>query len=426
MSTLRKFTDTVQKIVSNPEILKKLYFSLMILVAFRALAAVPVVGIPADSLKNLFGNTGFGDLISTVSGNVLQTASLVAIGLSPYINASIILQLLTSVIPKLEEIKKEGTAGQRKISMWTRILTVPLALMQALVIYQLLITQGLMTKLESLEFVAMALSLTAGGIIMMWFSELISESGYGRGSGFIISLGILSTLPGSFSQNLKTKDPVEIAVLVGIYLVLIAVTVVVVEAERKVKLVYSRRVRGGGAMHESFLPVKIAQFGVMPVIFAVSLISFPQMVAQFLVGRPSLNPKVLSVAQKTVDLLSDPTFTNIATVVTVILFSFFYVTIVFNPKEIAENLQKQGAFIQGIRPGKQTEKYLRGVSMRLTAVGALYLAILAVLPNILQQIGILSYVFISGTGLLILVGVLLDVKRQVLSEIVTRSYDRYL
>ncbi len=417
--------QTLHKIYSNPEIRQKLYFSLLILVFFRALAAIPVVGIPSEALQNIFGNTGFGDLVSTVSGSVLQTASIVAIGLSPYINASIIFQLLSSVIPKLEEIRKEGTQGQRKIGMWTRILTVPLATMQAFVIYQILLSQGMISRLGTLDFVTMAATLTAGGIVMMWFSELISESGYGRGSGYIISLGILSTLPGSFMRNLRTRDWFEVVVLLGIYLLLVVVTVVIVEAERRVKIVYSRRVRGS-VLPDSFLPLKIAQFGVMPVIFAISLISFPQMMAQFIVSKNIMGSHVVNFASKTIEFLSDPVKSNIFTVVAIIAFSFFYVTIVFNPKDVAENLQKQGGFIPGIRPGKQTEKYLRGISTRLTTVGALYLAVLAITPNILQQVGILSFTFISGTGLLILVGVLLDVRRQILSEVVTKSYDYYL
>lgn len=420
--------DSIQSIkaaYSTPEIRQRVYFIVIILVIFRLLAAVPVVGIDRESLSQLFGQLGgIGDTISTVSGGVLETASIVAIGLGPYINASIILQLLGTVIPKLEELRKEGSQGRRIISMYTRYLTVPFAILQSFVIYSTLRGFGLVGELQTLELITMVSALTGGALLMMWMGELVTDKGIGQGSSYLIAIGILASLPSIVSNNIRTADTLQMIWFVFILLAIFAITIFLTQGERRIKVMYSRRVRATG-VQDNYVPIKLTQFGVMPVIFAVSLISFPQLIAQFLVSR-DFNTQLTEISSEIIRYLSDPLTVDIATFLLVIAFSFFYVTVVFNADELAENLQKQGAFIPGIRPGKQTASFLRKSSFRLTAVGGVFLATLAILPNVLVQTGILSATIMSGTGLLIIIGTVLEIKRQIESMIVVRSYDRYL
>lgn len=419
-----KFFEKIKQIFRNKEIRKKIIFSLIIMIAYRLLSSIPVAGIPADAIKELFRGTSMGDVLSTISGGVLETATLVAIGLTPYINASIIFQLLGSVFPALDETRKEGPEGRRKISMYTRLATVPLAILQSFVIYSTLLGFGLITKLDPLQLATLVASLTGGSIIMMWFGELISEDGLGGGTSYLIMLGILSGIPGTLRANFVTMDPTQKIIFIAIALILIVAVVVLTTAERRITVQYSRRVRTGGAL-ESFIPIKLAQSGVMPVIFAMAFMSFPEMIGKFVISK-NYNEGLTNGFQTFLDTWSNPVFRDVLIFVLVVAFSFFYLSVVFKTDELAENLQKQGAFIQGIRPGENTAAYLKRVSLRLAAVGALALAILAILPDILVRIGLIPTAVFSGTGLLIMVGVVLDIKNQINSMITTRSYDKYL
>ncbi|MFA7678067.1 MAG: preprotein translocase subunit SecY [Candidatus Dojkabacteria bacterium] len=421
---MKKLTERVKSIFRSKDIRDKIIFSLLIILFYRTLSAIPVSGIPANAIIQLFEGTGFGDVLSTVSGGVLETASIIAIGLTPYINASIIFQLLGSVIPKLEELGKEGPEGRRKISMYTRLVTVPLAVLQSFVIYSTLRGFGLIETLGTLELVTMSATLTAGAVIMMWFGELISENGYGGGSSYLIMLGILSGIPGTVRSNFVTMDLFQKIVFIIFSLILVVSVIIVTETERRVKIQYSRRVRQGGAL-ESYLPIKLTQSGVMPVIFAMSLLSFPQLIGKFLLSR-DLNPTVTNITEKIMSMLENPYIFNSASFLLILAFSFFYLTVVFKTEDLAENLQKQGAFIQGIRPGEKTSEYLKKVSFRLTAVGALFLATISILPDVFVKSGLITAAVFSGTGLLIVVGVILDIKREVESMISVRSYDKYL
>lgn len=421
---MKKTIERLKSILRTKEIRKKIIFSILILITYRVLSAIPVSGIPAEAIVKLFEGTGFGDILSTVSGGVLETASLVAIGLTPYINASIIFQLLGTVIPQLEELGKEGAEGRRKISMYTRIATVPLAILQSFVIYSTLRGFGLVETLNTLELATMSATLTAGSMVMMWFGELVSEDGLGGGSSYLIMLGILSGIPGTLRSNFLTMDNFQKSVFTIFSILLIIAVIIINQAERRIKIQYSRRVRAGGAL-ESYIPIKLTQSGVMPVIFAISFLSFPQLIGKFIVSR-NFNEEVTVITEKIMNLLENPYFFNGVSFLLIIAFSFFYLTVVFKTDELAENLQKQGAFIQGIRPGESTSKYLRKVSFRLTAVGSIFLALLSILPDIFVRTGLISAAVFSGTGLLIVVGVILDVKRQVESMITVRSYDKYL
>lgn len=421
---MNKLLEKIRHIFKNKEIRKKIIFSLIIMVVYRLLGSIPVAGIPADAIKQLFEGTSMGDVLSTISGGVLETASLVAIGLTPYINASIIFQLLGSVIPALDESRKEGPEGRRKISMYTRLATVPLAILQSFVIYSTLLGFGLITKLEPLQLATMVASLTAGSMVMMWFGELVSEDGLGGGTSYLIMLGILSGIPGTLRSNFVTMDTTQKVIFSLITLILIVGVVILTTAERRVTVQYSRRVRAGGAL-ESFIPIKLTQSGVMPVIFAMAFISFPEMIGKFILSK-DYSEGLINWVEKFMDLWSTPIFRDILIFVLVVAFSFFYLSVVFKTDELAENLQKQGAFIQGIRPGANTANYLKKISLRLAAVGAIALAVLAILPDMLVRIGLIPTVPFSGTGLLIVVGVILDIKNQINSMVTTRSYDKYL
>jgi preprotein translocase subunit SecY len=421
---MAKFFEKIQNLWKTKDIRRKIIFSIIILIVYRLLAAVPVVGIPAEAITRLFEGSELGDLLSTVSGGVLETASIVAIGLTPYINASIVFQLLGSVIPKLEELRKSGVEGRRKISMYTRLLTVPLAVLQSFVIYSTLRGFGLVDQLDTLSLITMSATLTAGSIIMMWLSELISENGLGGGSSYLIFLGIIAGIPGTIRNNLRLMDNLQTIIFFVFTIILVAAVVYITQAERRIPTQYSRRVRVGGAK-ESYIPIKLTQTGVMPVIFAISLLSFPQLIAQFLISK-DYSEKITNISQWILDFLTNDIYKNVLTFVLIIGFSFFYLTVVFNTEELAENLQKQGAFIPGIRPGQSTAQYLRKVAFRLTAVGSLFLALIAILPNILISTGILTTTIVSGTGLLIVVSTVLEIKREIESMSVVRSYDKYL
>jgi preprotein translocase subunit SecY len=431
-SYINVLSDRLVQIIRTKEIRDKIFFSLVILIVFRLLAAIPVVGITADAIKSLFSGNGFGDVVSTVSGGVLETASLIAIGLAPYINASVMLQLLGSVIPKLEQLKKDGTEGRKIISMWTRFLTVPMAILQSFAIYATL--RGyvgadglpLVPQLSTLELLAMSAALSAGAILMMWMAELVAESGIGQqGSSYLIFLGIIAGVPGLITQNFQYMDTFEKIMLVVVYLIIIFAVIFITESEKRIKVQYSRRVRTTGQAYDSFIPLKLTQFGVMPVIFAMSLFTFPILISQFLIGR-NINPDVNYWSQQVQIFLQNPWVSNIGQFLLIIAFSFFYLTVVFNTDEQAEQLQKNGAFIPGIRPGKPTSEFLRKESFRLTIVGSIFLGFLAILPNLLQLGGVEYVAIISGTGFLIAVGTLLDMKRQIGAMVVVKGYDRYL
>lgn len=417
-------SEWLTSIFKSKEVRNRIFYSIVVIVIFRLLAAVLVPGIKEDSLSELFAGSGIDQSVLLLSGGLLETASIVAIGIGPYISASIVIQLLGSVIPKLEELRKEGVEGRRKLSMYTRFLTVPLAIMQSFVVYSTLRGFNLIEPLDSLELAVLIGTLTAGAMVVMWIAELMTENGVTNGSSYIILLGVLASSPSVINNNIQRADSLQILWFVIVMVAIIMTIVFVSQAERKIKVLYSRRIRAAGNQ-ESYVPLKITQFGVMPVIFAAALISFPQLISQFLISR-DFNERVTEIAFQINDFISDPWVQNGGLFLLVLFFSFFYITVVFNPVEIAENLQKNGGFIPGIRPGKQTSDYLRTVSFRLTALGAIFLGILSILPTLLVALDILPAQIFSGTSLLIAVGVVLDMRRQIESMIVIRSYDKYI
>lgn len=418
-----------------PDVRKRLLFTLAIIVIFRLLASIPIPGVSPSTLAQAEsqGGNAFFALFTLLTGGQVDNVSLVAIGLAPYITASIILQLLGTVIPKLEELTKEGERGRQIINQWTRYLTFPLALLQSVVIYTILKNPPIqiVPDLSGIYLVAFLLSLTAGTVLLMWLGELITESGIGNGASFIITLGILASLPGLLGQDVRNV-PIDtiILILIGLGLMILFV-VFVTEAVRKIPIQYARRVRGNkiSGMQDSYLPLKITTAGVMPVIFAASLLTFPQIIAQFLVNIVNPATRLYSILESVLKLYS-PEYRGIYEgiyFVLIIAFTIFYSFVAFKPKDAADNLKKSGGFVPGIRPGKATQDYLTSVLMKLSIVGALFLAAVAIVPSIVRstdlQLAIISG--IGGTSILIIVSVILDMYRQVQAMLVTRSYDIY-
>lgn len=421
-----KLLEKVTKAFKVKEIRNKILFTLAMLLIFRLLAAITTPGIPHDALKQLFGEGSFGDLMTAVSGAAFENASVVAIGLGPYINASVILQLLGSIIPALEQLQEEGERGKRIINQWTRILTIPLSILQSFVIYSILRSQGLVSTLGTLDLITMIATLTAGSMLLVWIGELIQEFGIGNGSSIIIFGGILAALPGSIAKNFGVVNPNHL-ILVGIGAILVVSGIIfLTESERRVDIQYAKRVRGkktyGGG--SSYIPLKINTAGVMPVIFAVSLLSFPQVIARFFVSSQT---EWLRTAAESILKFLDPVsaYYYILYALFIILFTFMYTFIVFKPEDVADNLKKSGGFIQGVRPGKETSEYLVRTISRLSVIGALFLAAIALLPVLVERFTEISSIAITGTGLLIVINVVLDVFRKIESLSVSRSYEKY-
>ncbi|MFV1917220.1 MAG: preprotein translocase subunit SecY [Patescibacteria group bacterium] len=415
------------KIVSSPEIRRKLYITAAILVVFRLIAHIPAAGIDRTSLSALFTGSPLLSLLDIFSGGTLANFSIMASGLGPYINASIIIQLMTYVIPRLEELSKEGEFGQDKINQYTRFLTVPLAGLQSFGMYTLLKSQGIIPTLSVFSLLALILSMTAGSMIAVWLGELITEYGLGNGISFLIFAGIAARLPVTLGQSVSVitpQDLLKVGVFVGLAIVIMGVIVFMDEATRQIPINYARRV-GRGGLSNSYLPLRLNQAGVIPIIFAVSLVLLPSMVGQFLSGVE--NVRVAQLASQISTAFNPQSLMyNVVYFFLVFGFTYFYTAIVFNPEKIAENLQKQGGYIPGIRPGGQTTKYLTSVLNKITLVGAIFLGLIAILPSFFQNALGVANLAIGGTGILIIVSVVLELTREIESQLVMKRYDSFI
>lgn len=417
-----------------PDLRKKLLIVLGLLAVFRLMATVPVPGVPKESLENIFaGNQLFG-LLDIFSGGGLSNLSIVMLGVGPYITASIVMQLMTMIIPRLEEMQKEeGEAGRRKMNQWTRLLTVPLAALQGFGFLNLLqsgtLGGGVGISFTPWEIVVTLIGVTAGTVFLMWLGELISEQGIGNGISLIIFVGIIARLPQTIIQVIATWTPDQLFTygsFLLVSLVVIAGVVLVSEGQRAIPVSYARRVRGGRTLGgaSSHLPLRVNQAGVIPIIFALSVMLFPGVVANFFVA--SSNPAVTNVANTIVNLFQNQWFYGIVYFLLVVAFTYFYTAVTFDPDQIAENVQKQGGFIPGIRPGRQTSKYLKYVLNRITLSGALFLGAIAVLPLVVQAFTGLTTLTIGGTALLIVVSVVLETMKQIESQLTMREYEGFL
>jgi preprotein translocase subunit SecY len=364
------------------------------------------------------------------SGGTMQNFSIVMLGVAPYITSSIIFQLLTMIIPKLEELSKEGEYGQKKINMYTRWLAVPLAALQAFGMINILnqSSRQIFGTLTPFRYVSMMVTITAGTILLMWIGELISERKIGNGISLLIFAGIVAALPSRVQQAIVTFDPSQILNLVVfavIAVITIAAVVVITEGQRNVPVSYARQVRGqkmyGGV--NTHLPLRVNMAGVIPIIFAISLILFPPMIARFFVGAKTV--WISSIAQWIVGFFQNTLAYGIMYFVLVVAFTYFYTAVIFHPDKIADNLQKQGGFVPGIRPGRPTAEYLQYVTHRIILAGALFLGIIAVLPLIVQSFTGTKSLVIGGTSLLIVVSVVIETVKQIESQMTMREYEGY-
>lgn len=427
---MNNILDVLKNSFKSPEVRKKILFTLAIFLIVRILAHIPVAGVDLVALKNLFNNNQFFSLLNIFSGGTLSNFSIIGLGLNPYINAAIIMQLLTMVLPKLEAISKEGASGRKKISQYTRIITIPLAVLQAIGMYALLKSTGIIGVLSPVAFIAFIVTMTAGTALLVWLGELITERGIGNGISLLITAGIVGALPAFIGQTASTATA-EMAANTLMFIVfglLVVVGIIIVnEATRQITVLYAKRVRGnktsGG--QRTHLPLRLNQAGVIPIIFAVSIVLLPSLIANIL--KTSTNPFLAGMSQN-ISIWFDPNgiIYNAGYFLLVVGFTFFYTAVIFNPKKISEEIQKYGGFIPGIRPGTHTANYLNYILTRITLVGATFLGLIAILPTIAQQITGVQTLVLGGTGLLIVVSVVLETFKAIEAHLVMRNYEGFL
>lgn len=403
-------------------------FVFAMLVVFRIAAHIPVPGVNPEGLKRVFEGNQLLGLINIFSGGGMENFSIVMLGVAPYITASIIFQLLTMVIPKLEELSKEGEYGRGKINQWTRWLAVPLAFIQGFGTITVLRQSAptVFPNFTTIELLMAMVTITAGTIFLMWIGELISEKKIGNGISLLIFAGIISGLIGKASSVFLTYDQSEIInmlIFAAIAVVTIVGVVIITEGQRNIPVSYARQVRGnrmvGGA--NTHLPLRVNQAGVIPIIFAISLILFPPMIAQFFVHAKTA--WVVSSAQWVIMTFQNQIFYGVLYFVMVVAFTYFYTSVIFHPDQIAENLQKQGGFVPGIRPGRNTAHYLQKVVTRIVFTGALFLGVIAVLPLITGQLTGTQNLVVGGTSLLIVVSVVIETMNQINAQLSMRDYE---
>ncbi|MDQ5969012.1 MAG: preprotein translocase subunit SecY [Patescibacteria group bacterium] len=425
---MKNFFNKFTLIFQDHILRKRIFFTLFALVLFRVFAAVPISGVDTAKLAAFFSGNEFFGLLNVFSGGGLAQLSIVMLGVGPYITASIIMQLSTIMSSRLKEMyQEEGQAGRRKFAQYSRILSVPLAIIQAFSFIKLLENQGVLQKLTSLEMVTNLLIITAGSVLLMWIGELISEYGIGNGVSLIIFAGIVAGLPTTIGQLLFTLDASQIPLyiaFIAVAVVVIVGVVVITEAERPIPVTYAKQVRGnkvyGGT--STYLPLRINQAGVIPIIFALSILLFPQMILRFLQASERVHGAIQSASGFILDILANSWFYAIAYFFLVFVFTYFYTAVTFDPDQISENLQKNGAFIPGVRPGKSTSDHISRILTRLTLVGALFLGFIAVLPLAMSGLTGITAVSIGGTSLLIVVSVVIDLIKKIDAQVSIREY----
>lgn len=420
-------TEIFSQIFRTPDLRKKILFIVALLVVYRATANIPLPGVDVFQLKRLFEDNALLGLLNIFSGGGLSNISVVLLGVAPYITASIIMQLMQTIFPKLEKMyKEEGEQGRQKFNMWTRWLTVPLALLQSFSMISLLRSQNILGDISSFTIVVIILSATAGTVFLMWLGELITEKGLGNGVSMMIFAGIVAALPTGASRLFATWDPSQFftyLVFLALGLITIAGVIFINEGQRTIPIAYAKRVRGssvygGSATH---LPLRVNQAGVIPIIFAVSLILIPTMIANFFVSSP--NVRIAELAISVATFLQNQWVYGIAYFTLVVLFTYFYTAVVFDPVKISENLQKQGGYVPGIRPGMSTAEYLHHIITRITFTGALFLGVIAVLPIAVQGMTGIQALSIGGVSILIVVSVVLELVKHIQSQLMMRSYE---
>lgn len=421
--------EKLSQIFKVRELRNKILFIIGILIVFRIASNIPLPGVDIVRLKQFFEGNQFFGLLNIFSGGGLSNISIVLLGVGPYITASIIMQLLTMIIPRLNQLyKEEGEAGRQKFNMWTRWLTVPLAGLQSFAMINLLRSQQILGALTPFEMAAIIVVSTAGTVFLMWLGELITEKGIGNGVSLIIFAGIVSNLPAGVSQLMATFDSSKLfsyLLFAAVGVITIAGVVLVTEAQRNIPVSYAKRIRGNrmyGGM-STHLPLRVNQAGVIPIIFAISIMLFPGMIAGFL--TQASNQTVVKVATFVAAVFQNQLFYGFFYFVLVVMFTYFYTAVVFDPNQISENLQKQGGYIPGIRPGRTTTEYLFKVMNRITLAGSLFLGTIAVLPILMQNLSGISSMAVGGTSILIVVSVVTETIKQIESQLVMRDYEGF-
>lgn len=408
---------------------RKVFIIIGILMVFRLICVIPLPGVDIEKLRAFFGGNQFFGLLNVFTGGALDKISIGMLGVGPYIVASIIMQLLTMVFPSIKEMFYEGgEEGRRKFENYSKYLTVPLAMVQGFGFLNLLNHEGILSLKMPFDWFLDIIIITATSVFLMWLGDLITEQKLGNGVSLIIFAGIVVDFPRLIAQTFATYDPTKlpglIAFFVSAFLVILGV-VYVTEAERKIPVSYAKRVRGtkmyGGV--STYLPLKVNHAGVIPIIFALSILLFPGMIGSFL--KVSQNATIAHLGTALVNIFNNHWFYGIFYFILVFLFTFFYTSITFEPKMIAENLQKNGAFIPGYRPGETTAKYLSHTAQRVTLFGAIFLGLVAVVPMILQGATGITTLTVGGTSILIMVSVALETINQIKAQLVMREYEEY-
>ena len=423
---MQKFIQKLKIIFTDQTIRNRVLFVLGAIVIFRALATIPIPGVDVAVLEQFFQNNQFLGLLNIFSGGGLANLSIVMLGVGPFITASIIMQLMTVMSPALKSLyTEEGEIGRAKFTQYVRMLTLPLAILQAFGFLTLLQSQGVIAGLSQFEFLTNVVLIVSGSMLLMWIGELVTEFGIGNGVSIIIFAGIVAGLPATASQLAFSFSTTQLPLYVGFALIALAViyaVVVMTEAERPVPITYAKQSRGtktyGGT--QSYLPLRLNQAGVIPIIFALSILLFPQMILNILAGFDV--PGVAAWSEMVLGFFNNQILYAAVYFVLVFLFTFFYTAVTFDPDSISKNLQRNGAFIPGIRPGGQTAEYLGNVITRLTLVGAGFLGLVAVLPLGMQVATGVTALAIGGTALLIAVSVVLDLVRRLDAQVSLREY----
>ncbi|KKT29879.1 preprotein translocase subunit SecY [Candidatus Giovannonibacteria bacterium RIFCSPLOWO2_12_FULL_44_25] len=414
-------------ILKDIDLRRKFLYVLGFLAIFRLISSVPIPGIDAEKLRQFFEANQFFGLLNLFSGGALGNLSIMMLGVGPYITASIIMQLLTMLIPALKELQQEeGEAGRQKFNQYSRMLTVPLALVQGFGLLTILERQGILQFLTFYEKFGNMIIVAAGSILLMWIGELISEYGIGNGVSLLIFAGIVARLPSDFRQTVIAFDPSQLPTLISFFViavVTVAAVVYISEGDRPIPVYYAKRIRGmrmyGGTT--TYLPLKVNQAGVIPIIFALSILLLPQMVANFFTASSSAILR--AVAAFVINFLGSSWAYAAAYFILVFLFTYFYTAVTFDPQAVSKNLQQSGAFVPGIRPGASTAEFLSKIVTRITFVGALFLGAVAVLPIVVQGFTGIATLTIGGTALLIVVSVVLETAKQVEGQLSLRAYE---
>lgn len=418
--------NKIKMIFTDKTLRSRILFVLIALVVFRLLSIIPIPGIDTLKLTAFINNNQFLGVLNIFSGGGLSHLSILMLGVGPYITGSIIMQLLTIMSPRLKAMYQEdGEIGRKKFTQLGRVLTVPLAIIQGLSLIILLKRQGIIADLSLFNLFANVSVVVAGSVLLMWIGELISEFGIGNGVSLIIFAGIVANLPTEISQFLFTFDVAKLPIYIlflAVGLLIVAGVVVVSEAERPIPVTYAKQMRGdkvaGGT--QTYLPLRVNQAGVIPIIFALSILLFPQLIGNFLAGNS--HAILAKISTGMLWFVNNVWLYSLFYFIFVFLFTYFYTAVTFDPDQLATNLQKNGAFVPGIRPGIATREYIAKILNRITMVGAVFLGLIAVLPLVVKAVTGITAFAIGGTALLIVVSVVLDLIKKVEAQLSMREY----